>query len=67
MGFMCGGEYIQDSRELEPADDAGICYDPECSGFGFEGDTCDNCGRYIGRNEYASNGGLCNTCRNGIL
>ena len=32
MGFMCGGEFIQDSRDLMPADDAGIRYDEECAG-----------------------------------
>ena len=33
MGFMCGGEFIQDSDDLMPADDAGIRYDAECAGY----------------------------------
>ena len=33
MGFMCGGEFIQDSCDLMPADDAGIRYDAECAGY----------------------------------
>lgn len=59
MGFMCGGEYIQDSRELEPPDDAGIRYDPECSG---EFDTCENCGKYIGVETFNRFNGFCEEC-----
>lgn len=60
MGFMCGGEFIQDSRDLEPADDAGICYDPECDPMP---EHCDNCGVYIGAEVYERYGGLCYHCR----
>ena len=60
MGFYCGGEYIQDSRELEPPDDAGICYDPECD---QTPEHCDNCGAYIGEEAYEEDGGLCYHCR----
>ena len=56
MGFYCGGEYIQDSRELEPPDDAGICYDQECDP---PPEHCDNCGAYIGEEAYEKYGGLC--------
>ena len=65
MGCYIGGEFIQDSRELEPADDAGICYDAECAGGDDE--FCDNCGKYIGLFEYRQNGGLCDQCYAGIL
>ena len=60
MGFMCGGEFIQDSRELQPQDDAGIRYDPECD---HAPEHCDNCGAYIGEDVYERYGGLCYHCR----
>ena len=59
MGYYLGGEYFQTPQEMEPACDAGICYDPECSG---KLDTCENCGRYIGVEKFNRFNGFCEDC-----
>lgn len=54
--------FIQGTDELAPADDAGVRYDAECAPDDV-GEFCDNCGKYIGEEQYRKLGGLCYQCR----
>ena len=64
MGYYLGGEYFETDVEKQPKDDAGICYDQECSG---ERDTCENCGRYIGAETFDKFNGFCEDCHRELV